>query len=306
MTPLVLTGLDGSNPLAFLAALGVLLAVDDASPPDAKPTLAWALRGTWQPTLNSVHADVDALAVALDADRLIARDDPALRFTYVDGGKVVADVKPSPTELHTTLTTWARAATPIDRRTTDWFTGFISEGATDNNGRGKPSALHFTAGQQKFLKAARDLAEGATLDWIREALVGPWSYRSELPVMGWDNTETRDYALRASNPATDKKLGNPGADWLALRGLACLPTAAIRQRQVTTGVEGGWKDGTFAWPLWTADVPAPVVRSLLTMADLRKAAPGHRTRRGIGVVFETQILRSEQGGYGSVTPARAL
>jgi hypothetical protein len=306
MTPLVLNGLDGSNPLAFLAALGVLLAVDEASEADAKPMLAWTLRGTWQPTLTSVHADIDALAAALDADRRIACDDPALRFTYVDGGKVVADVKPSPAELRAALTSWAREAAPTSRRTTDWFTGFISEGATDNNGRGKPSALHFTAGQQKFLKAARDLAEGASSESIREALVGPWSYRSDLPVMGWDNTETRDYALRASNPATEKKLGNPGADWLALRGLACLPTAAIRQRQVTTGVVGGWKDSTFAWPLWMPPLTVPVVKSLLTTSDLRSASPVHRARRGVGVVFETHILRSEQGGYGSVTPARVL
>ena len=307
MTRIELTGLDGSNPLAFFAALGVLTAVEtaEASSP-ARPTLRWVLEGVWRPVLESTVPDVTALVELLDRDRQRAASDPALRFSYTDGSKSVPDVKPSPDELRRTLTAWVADAAPFERATLDWFTGFIGEGATDNNGRGKPSALHFTAGQQKFLKAACDLADGVKPEHLEEALVGPWSYSSTLPVMGWDNTETRDYALRARNPSTDKKQGNPGADWLALRGLTCLPNVGVRGTQLTTGYQGSWKNGTFAWPLWDRPAHLDIVRSLLATRGLRELTPAKRARRGVVQVFQVRVLRSDQGGYGSVTAAAVV
>jgi hypothetical protein len=64
---------------------------------------------------------------------------------------------------------------------------------------------------------------------FEEALFGPWLYARALPVLQWDNSQTRDYALRASDPSKEKKLGVPGADWLAFRGLSFL-VAPVRDR----------------------------------------------------------------------------
>lgn len=307
MTQIIFTGLDGSNPLAFLAALGVLTAVEAwETSSNARPTLRWVQDGVWRPVLESSLPDMAELVEVLDRDRQRATTDPALQYTYDDGGKSVPDVKPRPHELRRTLTAWVAEAAPFERTTLDWFTGFISEGATDNNGRGKPSALHFTAGRQQFLKAGLELAEGVSREQLEEALVGPWTYSSTLPVMGWDNTETRDYALRARNPSNEKKQGNPGADWLALRGLACLPNVGLRGTQFTPGFQGSWKNGTFAWPLWNRPAHLDIVRSLLATRGLRELTPAKRHRRGVVQVFEVRVLRSDQGGYGSVTAAAVI
>ena len=66
--PLVLTGIDGANPLGFLAALGTLLLLRQGKFPEAR--LAWKRTATWQPVLTGVlSADqgmlCDALAAAL-------------------------------------------------------------------------------------------------------------------------------------------------------------------------------------------------------------------------------------------------
>ena len=66
--PLVLTGIDGANPLGFLAALGTLLLLRQGKFPEAR--LAWKRTATWQPVLTGVFsADqgmlCDALAAAL-------------------------------------------------------------------------------------------------------------------------------------------------------------------------------------------------------------------------------------------------
>ena len=66
--PLVLTGIDGANPLGFLAALGTLLLLRQGAFPEA--SLAWKRTATWQPVLTGIlPADqgrlCDALAAAL-------------------------------------------------------------------------------------------------------------------------------------------------------------------------------------------------------------------------------------------------
>ncbi len=306
MTDIALTGLDGSNPLAFIAALGVLVAIDERRETSRRPRLAWRRLDGWRPVLTTEHRDVDAVVATLDADRQDLVAEPALHFSYAKGTKTVADVKARPEALRDTLVEWVKASTPGTRRTLDWFTSFACEGAVDNNGAVKPTALHFTAGNQQFLKFACELVSKTTPAHLRSAIVGPWMYDSKLPVMGWDNTETRDYALRATNPSNDKKLGNPGADWLALRGLRMMPVAARSTRTRTPGVRGGWKSGRWVWPLWDVPLGCDGAASVVCADGLHRLDSASRARRGIVAVFETRILRSDQGGNGSVTPAQAV
>lgn len=260
--------------------------------------LHWRYEGTWHAVLSSTHADVGALLDWLDADRQRCVSDPALALQY-DGKK---DLKSPPDVFRMFLETLTTEMTVANRRSVDWVSAFATDVAVDNKGNTKPTALHFTAGQQQFLQMALELANHVTKEDLREAIVGPWRYQRPLPVMGWDATSARDYALRASNPSLDKKLGVPGADWLALRGLVFFPTVPRGNRILTTACAGGWKDGEFCWPLWTVPLTAPVVRSVLRQ-PIVSMAPAERTARGIGAVFSSGIRRSDQGGYGSLEPA---
>lgn len=294
MDELVLSGLDGANPLGFLAALGTL-----AAAPDAR--LGWRYQGAWRPVLTSLFAEMGALIDCIDADRSSCAGDPALTLHY-DGKR---DLKPPPSVFHDYLTNLTALAGPGNRRSVDWASAFATDVAVDNNGNTKPTALHFTAGQQQFLQMVTELANAVTKDDFREAFEGPWRYERALPVMGWDATSSRDYALRASDPSTDKKLGVPGADWLAVRGLVLFPTAPAGNRVMTTGCAGGWKDGRFQWPLWTVSLSAPVIRSVLSL-EFEQMHALERRDRGIGAVFSSGIKRSDQGGYGSFEPASVV
>jgi hypothetical protein len=297
MHDVTLSGLDGSNPLGFLAALGALAAVEGGT---SQPRLRWRYDGVWNPVLTSEHADVGSLADRLNRDRRGCVSDAALSLAY-DGKR---DLKPSPPVFRAYLAGLCDAAGPADRRSVDWAAAFGTDVAVDNNGNTKPTALHFTAGQQQFLQMVEELVRKVTQEDIREAIEGPWKYEKPLPVMGWDATSSRDYALRASNPSLDKKLGVPGADWLAARGLAFLPCAPCDRRILTTGCAGGWKDGSFSWPLWTVALRGPVVRSLLRL-DTQGMERTERSARGVGAVFRSGIRRSDQGGYGSFEPSSA-
>ena len=297
MPDVILSGLDGSNPLGFLAAAGVLAAVSQS--PRARMT--WRYNGVWHPVIDSEHADLDALMSYLDADRRECLTDQALQLTY-DGKR---DLKPPPGEFRGYLIDLLASAEPTARRSIDWAAAFGTDVAVDNKGNTKPTALHFTAGQQQFLQMVAELSQQVGPDDLREALAGPWRYARPLPVMGWDATSSRDYALRGSDPSTDKKLGVPGADWLAVRGLTFLPCMPKGRRVATTACRGGWKDGVFTWPLWDGSLSARTVRSLLGF-DVQGLSADERQSRGVVAVFSSAIKRSDQGGYGSFAPAATV
>ena len=298
MTELVLTGLYGTNPIGILAALGVLEALSGR---DVPVTLRWQDNGSWCPVLRGVEGGLDDLIDLINQDRLTCLHETALALEY--GGK--RDIKPLPARFREYLLNLLQAATPDSRRGVDWAASFATDVIVDNNGNTKPTALHFTAGQQQFLSMARSLAEGVTSEDLRAALLGPWRYDRALPVMGWDSTIARDYALRASNPSTDKKLGVPGADWLAVRGLAALPVFPVGKRANTTGCVGGWKNGAFRWPLWVVPLTRDMARVVMRL-DCEGWSRDERSALGIGLVLGSKIRRHETGGRGSFEPATVL
>jgi hypothetical protein len=81
--PVYLTGLDGGNPLGFLAALGALLVLREGAYPQVR--LGWKRTGIWQPALTGVspterNALCDAIARAL-CGHPISDDAEAKRMT---------------------------------------------------------------------------------------------------------------------------------------------------------------------------------------------------------------------------------
>jgi hypothetical protein len=321
--PLVLTGLDGSNPLAFLAALGVLRVLDYRARQYARPIpkLSWVDDGCWRPVLLGPPG-VDAVIGEVIEDKATWSNDPAFLLAYDESGemlldprdsrrKATRDLKPRPDAMRAFLdglasrTSWqcSPSELPLLRRALDTAAAYGSELVQDNNGNTKPTAFHFTAGQQQFMKAVSELQVGVDDADLREALVGPWLRESTLPNMSWDSTNARFYALRATNPSGDKKTTVAGADWLAFIGLGLLPSFPREGRLMTTCIKGGWKNSQFTWPVWEGPCTRRVASSIIRAARLRELSPGERRARGIAAVFTSSISRSEQGGYGSFSPA---
>lgn len=316
MNGLVLTGLDGSNPLAFLAALGTLRVLDDHAPPGRAPRLSWREEGVWRPVLHGCGGMAEVIDRVL-RDRDTWRNEPALEFAYSKEGAPVApdapgavrDLKPPLPLMRELFDRAAEAAAQGAGRTARQVAAYATDVATDNSGKTKPTALHFTAGQQTFLDAVVGLRDGLDAQELREALEGPWLRASTKKTLGWDPlgaTGARPYALRASDPSKEKRPCVPGAEWLAFLGMSFLPSVPVRDRIHTACVRGGWKDGEFVWPIWTVPASARVVECLLRAGEFVSLGAGERAGRGIAAVLGARILRSDQGGYGSFSPTRVL
>lgn len=300
---LELQGLVGSNPLAFLAALGVLGAVNRQAP-ELGARLSWTDAIVPRARLDGV-SHLNDLVALLDEDRRAWTS--SLILASGPDGIPIADVKPDEVGIRSWAERVAAVTTRANRRDADAFQALLAEYALAGKNDAKPTLLHFTAGQQKFLTMVRELGERVKPENFVETLVGPWRYESRLPVLGWDSRGERIYALRGTDPSKDKKLGVPGADWLAFAGLAQLPSAKNggvgRDQMLTTGCRGTWKSGSFHWPLWSCPLSLPVVRSLLAYDGLPEEPSAVRSKRGVFRVLEAPIRRSDQGGYGSFGPA---
>lgn len=305
-----LTGLDGTNPLGFLAALGTIAALERMGC-DAR--MGWTDGLVPHPVVTGVD-DGDALITALDEDRVTWAGSVALTGPK---SEPLDDAKPPPgvdaawaTEVVATLTR--------RRADADLYAALVAEGAVDGNGNGKPTHLHFTAGQQRFLAMARELGEHVDRERFHEAVFGPWRMDGALPSLSWDIRGGRPYALQASDPSKVKRQGVPGADWLALLGLASIPVRAVSSTYdgsislETTGCDRSWKQSEFRWPLWDAPLRTKVIRSVVADPALvgdRKERAAARGRglsdadylrgRGVRRVLAAPIRRTYQGGYGS-------
>ena len=108
MSEILLTGLDGGNPLGFLAGLGVL----EALAAEVQALLAWRDIGGWKPELTGFDGSLEDLIERIDADRAACQDEPALALEY-DGKQ---DLKPTPARFRAYLGALVARSTPGNRR----------------------------------------------------------------------------------------------------------------------------------------------------------------------------------------------
>ena len=302
MTATHLSGLEGTNPLGFLAALGVQVAF---SLETRQPLLWWSDDITPHAVVSG-EFDVEQLADQTMKTLACWRNSPALNPRRPDGSSMprADSLKLDPDDIRAFLSL-ADEQDPSGRL----ICALVAEGSLDNNGAAKPSDFYFTAGQQKFLHTARQILEGVSRECVVKGLTGPWDYGSSLPSFMWDVVDDRIYALTSDNPATDKKQTNPGPEALAFLGLSLYPVFASQDRTLTQGCSGTWKRGDYSWPLWNRPASLFAVKSLVAHAY---AHPNSNDRSSwlpswsVFRVLRSSIRRSDQGGYGTFGPAEVV
>jgi hypothetical protein len=279
--------------LGYLAALGVIDAVTASG---HEVTLRWTDELVPHAMLGGPESVDDVLEI-LDADRQRWLDSIVLRFPAAEP---LRDAKPDEHLLREWFTAAFESGSALDRA---MLCALVAEGGLDGNRNAKPTHLHFTAGQQQFLEMVRTLASSVDASRLREAVFGPWAYDSTLPSLSWDSRGERVYAVRASNPSKERRLGVPGADWLAFRGLIFYPVRVLNGSLRTTACDKDWKRSAFRWPLWSVPISRQTLYSLV--ADPSLVAQGAILRprdlaaRGVLSVLQAPIRRTDQGGYGS-------
>lgn len=296
MSRVELVGVDGSNPLGFLAALGLLRVVSVAK-------LAFVADGSFSALLDGLENSPSALAALVAADAERAAGSQSWRLTYAKaekrGTKEVADLKAPPEDFRKFLARCLECWMNGDDEAVAYAAAFGTDVAVDGNGNTKPTAFHFTAANQQFLGAVEGIRASLTQEWIETSL---FSGHGERPGsnLRWDPDAERNWALMASNPIDDGTRVNAPLEWLAFRGLPLLPSFPRGTRIITTAVLGRGDEMTFTWPLWSVSASLETVRSALQIDWTRSLR--ERAARGVFAVCTSAIRRTSQG-FGNFSPA---
>ena len=320
MTRTVFKGLNGSNPLGFMASVGLLRVLEGQG---NHARLGFTEDGgfhAWiecNPSLNDIPG-----IVAKDAEGAAGPQPWRLEYQKHEkkGIKVVADLKAPPEQFRDFL------ASAIDNWLTgrpeqsDYAAAYGTDIAVDGKGNTKPTAFHFTAANQQFLGAVEETRDKITKEWVAESLDDRDGKTKPGSNLRWDPDTERSRALMGVNPNEDGTAVNAPLEWLAFRGLPAFPCVPRGNRIVTCGVTGRRQDEMqFHWPLWSCGASYATVRSLLAVAAkwseptprLRSASArqvqlgrGAREREGRGVfaVCTSEIRRTAQG-FGNFGPA---
>lgn len=296
---LLLSGLDGSNPLGFLAAVGTLRTVGLAEP-NADWRMKWLVHnGVWAPAmLTDQTASVDAL-VDLLYGRLRRKSTPEFDFSR--------NLNVTPQTFRDEAVAAQSQARQHDRCRADFIAAFGCELCKTRDGRSIQNTALRTlsgAGHQDFLGTMKQLTRETEKHHLHSSLFERWSYSDDKLGMRWDPEEDRRYALRWDNPTSGGGVKTVrGANRLAVEALPMLPTALGEHELQTTGFSVRERAMSFTWPIWQAAVSVDVARSLLALTELQRPEPNrvHLKARGIVEVYRNQ--RITVGKYRNFTRA---
>ena len=314
-----LDGLESDNLLAFLALLGLLRSLQEATP-SWLPRVAWSVDAPpLRPVLSlaeAVERDTLVTTAATGLNELAKRHvfpDRNLRLPREDAAKML------------------RTAAAGDRYTTDLWAALVSDAAIRERNKTKeaeptPFCLMFGQGHQYFLDRLRVVPRRRMPDrgprrsplMVSEAeclhatLFATWTRPDATLSFRWDPHEDVRYAHRATDP-TDmktKETTQHGANRLAAVGLAALTVVPQRRGgDVRLDVLGGDRrnDGSFSfvWPIWRDPISLTAVRALLGHPQLHDAN-ADATLAAVGIIDRRRTRRISSGKFMNFTPAERL
>jgi hypothetical protein len=291
----LLRGIDGANPLGFLAALGTLrvlsLGADDVR-------LRWSKNANaWRP-LVAMKVPLSEKQFVEHLESLLAASIPAEVFSLGDNPSVPLGA------FRPYALAGARAALGGDRTHADFAAAFAGEHPADKDGKVPDTALRTMsgAGHQHFLKFMRNFIEQVRTEHLHKTLFETWRYDDPVQNMTlrWDPSDDNRYALRWSDPSGDPDRKSVGSMWganrLAIEALPLLPTMPTHRQLETVGfLTQGARKTHWTWPIWDACAGVDTVRSLLDMTDMQRGSspgmpPAALAARGIVDVYRSRRL----------------
>lgn len=286
---------DASDPLGFLAALGVLRVVSRAYP---EARLWWAQNGTWSARLRT-SGPLDIVGILMEDLARWRGGHPAVDFA-IDADRKVQDLKHYPEDFRALMSQLVE-----NPEAAEFVAAYATGVAVDGSGQTKPTSLHFTAGQQRFMDAVLDLRAQVTQEDLEEALFGPWTGRVGPKDLRWRAASERSRALLSFDPSKEKGATVAGAAWLAFQAMPLLPVVPLGGRAVTTGFTGRGKHEQFTWPIWTSPLNLHEVRVLLAQKGLESLHARERARLGIALILRCEVVRNSQG-YGNFSASQPV
>jgi CRISPR-associated endonuclease/helicase Cas3 len=312
--PIPLTGLNGSNPLAFLAALGTLQVADQLFPGMAK--LSWTKHTHWMPILHIPEKLTQDQFVAGLATRLKTQieDHPAQKvLALLEWARKEAKSKKNSGDDSPWSGVFSKALrdqvlrlapTSADSEGTEWATAMFAELAP-----AETSQLLMVR-QDYFFGNICSILSATQPSHLQTSLFQTWDYGDALDNLSlhWDPSEDRRHAYQwdqpSGDPARKKRGGMLGANRMAFEAWPFFQSIAQNEKLATRGFVGINARSTFwTWPLWSVPLSVASVASVLAIGALQDPKMNPRTIRSYSVCAAFQCQRITVGKTRNLTPA---
>jgi|APHM01.1.fsa_nt_gi hypothetical protein len=295
----ILDGLRVNDPLAFLAALGVVRVLKSVDKID-HPTLSWSDDGShWVPTLH--------LNTPLSRDRLtyilteqLRMNENALRYQMSTDSSAVDKLSNLTSEEFRVLLENAPIGDEDERAlgsyATDAFedNSEIAEFDTREEGTAltRLNIVEFS-GPLKFIKSQRKLIRETTQPKIRRTLFQLWDHddnASELRTLRWSPTDASRGAYTGLDPNNLRSQTMHGANRLAIEGSRMHTVTPTETGSSTVGfLQLDTGEYVFQYPVWTQHIAVPTIRTLLTHPDIMRQNPAPEVINGVQKVLRAKI-----------------
>jgi len=306
---LLFPGLDGVNPLGFLAALG-LLRVLTHIPEVAPVRMTWTPSGcTLVPVIhNCSESTLNADEILRMLDEHLIDDIAKHPVQLLDALSGASDDEPKRRQIFLDR---LDSAVESDRTLADWLAALGSDFAPSD----AINQLQTTR-RDYYYGNLTSVIKTTTMDHLRRAIFQSWDYADPLDnqSLHLDPSEDRRHAHQWNKPAGDpdrKKAGGMlGANRLAIEAIPLFTSFPEAGTLRTVGFTGNRSTNTrWTWPLWNIAIQLDVVQSLVQRPEFQQESiqPGDLTmlrETGVAAIYRTQ--RILVGKTPNFTPARRI
>ena len=298
---LVLVGLDGSNPLAFLAALGTLRTMTRAWS-NREVKMGWVIQnGIWNPVLNLDKATDESTLTQVLFQHL-EREISSHPIAFMESLHGAASG-----ELRLLIAARASSAQSTDRDKLDWLSAMCSELAPEATSQVQTARRDYFWGN---LKSVMRLTEQSHL---LRTLFAPWDYADPLDNQslhlepGEDRRHAHQWHKPSGDPTRKTNGGMLGANRLAIEAFPFFQSIAVKDKLATRGFSGNRSDDTrWTWPIWSCTAGLDVVASLLASPTIQHELLNEKNMhdlRAQGIAAAFRSRRILVGKTPNFTPA---
>ncbi len=299
--PLVLAGIDGSNPLGFLAALGAFRVLS-ALMPECELRLKWTpVDGAWRPVFWSPN-DI------LDEEDVVAQLDQVLRIAPDEHPVIrMANAVDSVGSRNAFLTA-ATSANLTEHVDAEW----LSCNGSDVVSSDAISQLQTTRRDYHTINI-RGLLKETTIEHLQRTLFRPWDYADAVAGVSLhlepreDRRHAYQWHMPSGDPTRNSSGGMIGANRLALEAWPFFQSLPSGDRLTTTGFRGTRVRNTlFAWPIWSLPIDVEVLRTVLAWGYVHGDETDRRMLAACGVTVIYRCRRILVGKTPNLTSAVAV
>lgn len=255
---IILAGLDGINPLGFLASVGVAIVANDVY---SKMRIGWRrLDVGWRPVIIGCGHDNKEFAEKI--------------YKILQSKNYTMDIftkNELPFEINdfiNLLKKFCHESSLNSRRSVDLISGL----GTDLAEKGKEGKFQDTkfrfvrsadAAGQGFLSYAKKNRGAISFDHVYKTLFKMWDYSDEKYSLRLDPIEDQRYAQSWNNPSKEKITHTMlTANDLAVEALRLFPVIPTGKKSYTVG----FQQNSFIWPLWEPMISLDVMRSVISLS----------------------------------------